>query len=147
MPRLFLALLGLLFALSARAEIIDIDSGEAGRLLAAGVPLVDIRTEAEWRDTGIVAGSRLLTFFDAQGNADPAAWLTKLKTVAQATQPVIVLCRSGKRSLAASQFLSQQAGYKTVYNVRGGIIGWKNAGQPLAPAAPKLAGCSAGKIC
>ncbi len=141
---LFALLFALTLPLSARAEIINIDHAELSRLLASGVPLIDIRTEPEWRDTGIIAGSRLLTFFDQQGQSDPASWLLKVKTIAKPEQPVIVICRSGNRTRAVSQFLSQQAGYRTVYNVRDGINGWRAANQALVPAAAKLAGCGAG---
>jgi len=136
-----------LLALPAVAEVVDIDSAELARLQAAGVPLVDIRTEAEWRETGIVPGSRLLTFFDAQGRADPAAWLQKLQTVVRADQPVILICRSGNRTRAASDFLSRQAGYAKVYNVRQGIRGWMQEGRGVSLATPVLAKCVADRPC
>ena len=59
--------------------------------IKAGVPAVDIRTKAEWEDGGIVSGSKLLTFFDERGKADPAAWLQKVSPIAQPDQPVILL--------------------------------------------------------
>lgn len=135
-----------LFALAAHAEVIDIDNAELARLSAAGVPVIDIRTEGEWKETGIVPGSRLITLFDEKGHADPA-WLEKVKGVAGPQQPVIVICRSGNRTKAASQLLSQQAGYQTVYNVKAGIRAWAGESRPLAPAAGALATCPAGTRC
>ena len=123
-----------LSALLARAEVINIDNAELARLAASGVPVIDIRTEGEWKTTGVIAGSKQLTFFDEQGNAIPG-WLEKAKAVAKSDQPVILICRSGNRTKAASQFLSQQAGYKTVYNVSRGLNGWIGEGKPLVPAA------------
>lgn len=122
-----------LCALTAQAEIIDIDNAELARLAASGVPVVDIRTEGEWKETGVIAGSALLTYFDAAGRANPPQWLEKIKALAKADQPVIVMCRSGKRSLAATQFLSEQAGYKTVYNVSKGLNGWVGEGRKTVP--------------
>lgn len=122
------------FALAARAEVIAIDNAELARLTASGVPLVDVRMENEWKESGVLSGSKLLTFFDAAGRSDPARWLEQLKTVAKPDQPVIVMCRSGRRSLAAAQYLSEQAGYKTVYNVSRGINGWLGEGRPVVPA-------------
>lgn len=145
--RILLVALAFGFFSPASAEVTAIDNAELSRLLAAGVPLVDVRTEAEWRDTGIIAGSRLLTFFAASGHSEPAVWLEKLKTVALPAQPVIVICRSGNRTRAVSAFLSQQAGYRTVYNVQRGINGWREAGQPLVPAGPQLAGCRPAQPC
>ena len=123
-----------LAALMARAEVINIDNAELARLVASGVPVIDIRTEGEWKTTGVIAGSKQLTFFDEQGNAVPG-WLEKAKAVAKPDQPVILVCRSGNRTKAATQFLSQQAGYKTVYNVSKGLNAWIGEGKPLVPAA------------
>jgi len=123
------------FAQFAHAEVINIDNAELVRLTASGVPLVDIRTEGEWKDGGVVAGSKLLTFFDEAGRSDPPQWLEKLKAVTKHSQPVILVCRSGRRSSAAAQFLSAEAGYKTVYNVSKGMNGWVGEGRPVVPAA------------
>lgn len=38
-------------------------------------------------------------------------------------KPVVVMCRSGKRSAAAIMQLEQQ-GYTNLYNLRGGILAW-----------------------
>jgi len=131
----------------ARAEIIDIDNAQLDKLSKSGVPVIDIRLQSEWEETGIVAGSRLLTFFDEKGKVDAPAWLEKLKPIAGPNQPVIVICRSGNRTKAVSQFLSQQAGYATVYNVRQGIKGWIAAGGPVVPATQSIASCKATKTC
>jgi len=122
-----------LSALMARAEVINIDNAELARLAASGIPVIDIRTEGEWKRTGVIAGSKQLTFFDEQGNAVPG-WLEKVKAVAKPDQPMILICRSGNRTKAATQFLSQQAGYKTVYNVSKGLNAWIGEGKPLVPA-------------
>jgi rhodanese-related sulfurtransferase len=39
-------------------------------------------------------------------------------------KPVIVQCRSGKRSAAAIMQLEQQLGLTNLYNLRGGILAW-----------------------
>lgn len=131
----------------ARAEIIDIDNAQLDKLSKSGVPVIDIRLQSEWEETGIVAGSRLLTFFDEKGKVDAPAWLEKVKPIAGPNQPVIVICRSGNRTKAVSQFLSQQAGYATVYNVKQGIKGWIGAGGPVVPATQTIASCKATKTC
>ncbi len=125
----------LLCCAGVHAEVINIDSSQLARLAASGVPIIDIRTEGEWKSTGVVPGSKLLTFFDESRRSDPPAWLAKLKTHAQANQPVILICRSGSRSLAAARFLSEQAGYATVYNASKGIIGWASEGRPVTPVS------------
>ena len=131
----------------AHAEVIDIDNAQLDKLRQSGVPVVDIRLQSEWEETGIVGGSKLLTFFDEKGRADPTGWLEKVKPFAKPNEPVIVICRTGNRTKAVSQFLSQQAGYATVYNVKAGIKGWIGAGGPVVPATPTIASCKAAKTC
>ena len=131
----------------ARAEVIDIDNAELAQLIKSGVTVIDIRTQPEWEETGIVPGSKLLTFFDERGRADPAAWLEKLKPLARPGDPVVVICRSGNRTRPVSQLLSQQAVQGKVYNVRNGIKGWIGSGGAVVPAAQSIAACRAGKTC
>jgi len=145
--RFFVTCCCLIAAFAARAEIIDIDNAELAKLAASGVPVIDIRTAPEWQATGIVPGSHLLTFFDERGKADPAAWLEKAKAIARPGDPLIVICRSGNRTREVSRFLSQQAGYAKVYNVRNGIQAWAGEGRPIASAAPALASCRKTKTC
>jgi len=147
MTRLLVATSLALFSLIARAEVIDIDNREFAQLLQQGVPVIDIRLQSEWEQTGIVAGSHLLTFFDERGRANPVAWLDKVKPIASPDQPVIVICRTGNRTKAVSQFLSQQAGYGKVYNVRAGIMGWLRASGPAVPATQSIAACRAAQTC
>ncbi len=146
MRHLFLACL-LAVAQLSRAEVIDIDNKQLDMLSKRGVPVIDIRLQAEWEETGILAGSRLQTFFDEKGQVDTVAWLRQVKSIAKPDQALILICRSGNRSRKASEFLSRQAGYTTVYNVRGGIRDWIAAGGQLLPAMQSIASCKAAKTC
>ena len=48
-------------------------------------------------------------------------------------RPVIAVCRTGSRSgIAASSLV--KSGFEEVYNLRGGIMAWQNAGLPLQKA-------------
>jgi len=147
MRHLLLACCLALASLLAQAEIIDIDNAELERLMKSGVPVIDIRTQPEWQETGIIGGSRLLTFFDEQGRHDAPAWLEKAKQVAKPNEAVIVICRSGNRTRAVSQFLTQQAGYTRVYNVKNGIKGWIGTGGAVIPATQSIAACRSAKTC
>ena len=148
MNKRLLALALLAFAsLAARAEMINIDSAELARLSARGVALIDIRTAGEWKESGIIAGSRLITFYDEQGRSNPPQWLDQVKAVTKPGQPVVLVCRSGRRSDAAAKFLSSQPGYPTVYNVTRGLNGWAGEGRAVVPAATALAVCAPGARC
>ena len=144
--RLIVPLLAGLIAWPASAEVINIDNAELARLAAKGVPVIDIRTAGEWKSSGVIPGSKLLTFFDEKGNANPAQWLASAKGIATPDQPVILICRSGNRTGAVTQFLSAQAGYKTVYNVSSGLLGWLGENRPVVPASKALT-CLPGSSC
>jgi len=45
-------------------------------------------------------------------------------------KPVIVHCRSGKRSAAAIMQLEQQFGFDNLYNLKGGILAWADEIDP-----------------
>jgi rhodanese-related sulfurtransferase len=48
-------------------------------------------------------------------------------------KPVIVQCRSGKRSAAAIMQLEQAHGFDNLYNLKGGILAWQEAYDPNMP--------------
>ena len=48
-------------------------------------------------------------------------------------KPVIIQCRSGKRSAAAVMQLEAQYGYENLYNLKGGILAWQEAFDPNMP--------------
>ena len=121
-------------AAPARADVIDVDPAGLAELLDEGVPIVDIRRPDEWADTGVVEGSRLMTFFDADGGHDAAAWKAALDELVDADEPVILICRSDRRTGIVSEWLSGRAGHATVYDVDGGITAWlRSGGETVAP--------------
>ena len=147
MFRPFIITLLLSFAASVHAQVINIDNAELARLSASGAAVIDIRTTPDWKETGVIAGSKLLTFFDEKGQSDPAHWLGQLKSLTKPGQPVILICRSGNRSRTVAQFMWQQAGYKTVYNVTSGINVWSREGRSVVPSNSPLVTCAAGAGC
>lgn len=130
----------LLAATLAQAEVVNISNGELAELLKQGVPLVDLRTAGEWHQTGVVKGSQMITLFDEQGRADAPEWTRQLDKVAAPDKPVILICRTGNRTNAAAQYLSNKVGRKgAVYNVKAGITAWVREGQPVVSLQENLA--------
>jgi rhodanese-related sulfurtransferase len=115
-----------------RYGIVQVDNARLQELLDAGVVLVDVRRPEEWHATGIVAGSRLLTFFDRHGHSDPAAWLRQLAEFSPPGAPLALICRTGHRTGMICDFLLETTGYRTLYNVAGGIHGWLAEKRPVA---------------
>jgi rhodanese-related sulfurtransferase len=112
-------------------KIVQIDNARLQALLAQGVAIVDIRRPEEWRTTGIVAGSHLLTFFDEDGRCEPTAWLAQLRPLIAPGQPMILICRTGHRTNLICDLLSETTDYRELYNVADGILGWIAGNYPV----------------
>jgi rhodanese-related sulfurtransferase len=77
----------------------------------------------------VIAGSTLLTAFDAAGRFSPE-FPAAFEALVKPDEDVILICHSGSRSTVLAQALSRQAGYTHVYNAAGGIAGWIGGGNP-----------------
>ena len=111
-------------AAEARAAFRDIGVREAKALLAnppEGLIILDVRTPQEFRE-GHLAGARNLDFFGAAFESEAGAL--------PGDAPVLLYCRSGRRSAAAAEALAA-TGRGRILNMDGGIEGWKKAGLPL----------------
>lgn len=74
--------------------------------------LIDVRESFEY-DTSNLSGVNI-----------PLAQVLLEKEKIPRDKPVIVHCRSGKRSAQAIKLL-ENAGYENLYNLKGGILAWK----------------------
>jgi rhodanese-related sulfurtransferase len=99
-------------------------------MLAADVPIFDVRRPDEWRQTGIVEGSQLLTFVDGNGRVKPG-FLDLFTSAVGKNDPVILICRTGNRTNTLARHLVENMGFTQVYNVRNGITEWIRDGQPI----------------
>ena len=116
-----------IFTSQVFADVRDANNQDIITLMKKGVPIIDIRRAEEWQDTGVIKQSHLITFFDNKGNHNIEEWLPKLKKIVNEDEPVIIICRSGKRSGMVSKFLDEDANYSNVYNASGGMISWINS--------------------
>ena len=105
-------------------EIYEVDNEKIKMLLENSVPLIDIRTEGEWRETGIINNSYLLTFFDNEGNYDFKKWMIEVGEIADENGPVIIMCRSGRRSRIVSNMIIKENNEYLIYHATDGIKSW-----------------------
>ena len=114
----------LLNSIQLFAEIYEVDNEKIKMLLENSVPLIDIRTEGEWRETGIINKSYLLTFFDNEGNYDFKKWMIEVGEIADENGPVIIMCRSGRRSRIVSNMIIKENNEYLIYHATDGIKSW-----------------------
>jgi rhodanese-related sulfurtransferase len=89
------------------------------RRAGPGVQIVDCREPDEFA-AGHMEGSILIPLRSLAfriGELDPS-------------KPVVIVCRSGQRSLTAARMV-QASGFRDVTSLAGGLIAWVEAGQPL----------------
>ncbi|VAW48797.1 Rhodanese-like domain protein [hydrothermal vent metagenome] len=127
----YLSLFLLIFSLSGclKPPYTNLNNDELQALLEQGIPIYDIRRPEEWRKTGVVEGSRLLTFVDKGGKLKPN-FLPQFTQEIDKNQPVILICRTGNRTDTLARHLMEKLGYTNVYNVRYGITDWIREKRP-----------------
>jgi hydroxyacylglutathione hydrolase len=98
----------------------EVDVAEVARVWAdRSAQLVDVREPDEWAD-GHIPDSIHIPLGELAQRADELIKET----------PVVVLCRSGVRSLAGADELIAR-GFADVASFNGGILAWARAGHPI----------------
>ncbi len=93
--------------------------------------IVDIRTEGEWYETGVLRDATCLTFFDERGSYDLDAFLKGLDKLGGKEQEIGLICRTGSRTAQVANFLHAQ-GYN-VKNLVGGVMRLMQEGYEFIP--------------
>lgn len=114
----------------------DLTAPEALAAAQAGkLKLIDIRTPAEWRETGVAPSAGRVDFYRGPDALVPYI----LQTVkGDKNAPIALICRTGNRTTHAQKYL-QGLGFTQVYNVREGMKGspagpgWLKRGLPVQP--------------
>ena len=102
-------------------KVKDVAPAEATRLINhENAVLVDMRNDKDYREGHIVNAVHVTDRNDA------VARLEKYRD-----RPLIICCRSGNQSLRLSAELSKH-GFASVYNLKGGLHAWQQAGLPLS---------------
>ncbi|MDR2469988.1 MAG: rhodanese-like domain-containing protein [Tannerella sp.] len=92
------------------------------KLVEAGDGIIlDVRTSVEIAD-GHIANAQI-------ADVNDATFVEKINLLPK-EKAVYVYCRSGKRSLKAADIL-QKNGFKRIYNLKSGILGWIEKGYPI----------------
>ncbi len=100
-----------------KAQYTDITVQQAKDMIDRGeVFIMDVRTQEEY-DAGHIKGSTLI----------PVQELDKALNKIPRDKKILVYCRTGHRSVQASEILVNN-GFTQVYNMKGGIVEWANSG-------------------
>ena len=102
-------------------QVNNISAAEAQKKLSQKPKpyLLDVRQPEEFR-SGHISGAKLI----------PLGELRARMNELPKTQQILVVCRSGNRSMSATRQLTS-AGFDAM-NMTGGMIAWSNAGFPVS---------------
>jgi rhodanese-related sulfurtransferase len=96
---------------------------DAWALVQAGdAVLVDVRTAEERKFVGQVPGSQHVAWATGTALTRNPRFARELEAKVRKDQPVLLLCRSGKRSVLAAE-VATKAGFTRVFNVLEGFEG------------------------
>ncbi len=129
MKKIFLALLILSSILLAQVQ----NKYLSQELIDSKIPIVDIRTPAEWKQTGIVKNSIPIMFFNKRGGYNIDAFLRELNAKIDTKKEFALICRTGSRTAVVAAFLDKELGYKVI-NIKGGIVLAKPKNIKLIPS-------------
>ena len=121
---------------AAGGGVILADEGFA-RAQAGELTIIDVRSPAEWRQTGVAVGARRATVHDPRGLA---GFLAEVEAIVgeDKSKPIAMICARGWRSAAATAYLREQ-GFTSVFDIGEGMLGrnekpgWIARGLPVEP--------------
>jgi len=92
---------------------------------AGDLAIVDVREEQEY-DTTRVPDMQLIPMSELQDRLDELP-----------DRPLVIMCRSGRRSADVTDYLNELGGYGEVANLEGGILAWAAEGLPYEGEPPR----------
>ncbi|MBN1309721.1 MAG: hypothetical protein JXA18_17500 [Chitinispirillaceae bacterium] len=107
---------------TGKAQFAELSVEDAVTLIAEKKPLIlDVRTPKEYY-AGHIEAAKLIPLQQLDQRVSELS--------AYKDRDILVYCRSGNRSTVASQILIRN-GFKKLYNLRRGVVGWEKAGQKM----------------
>ena len=141
MKRLGVALIAFLACATATMALAGgglLSADDAARQVKNGkITLIDVRSPAEWRQTGTAMGAKRVTIHDPHG-ADGFLRHMVAAVGGDRDRPIALICARGNRSTRARDFLTRH-GFTNVQNIVEGMLGnrtdpgWIARGLPVVP--------------
>ncbi|MGB1227261.1 MAG: rhodanese-like domain-containing protein [Poseidonibacter sp.] len=106
-------------------ELVDLQPRIVEKMINDNIVMIDVRREEEWKRTGLIKNSHLLTFFDDRGEYNLEKWMEEFeKLVTSKNQTFILICARGNRTRTIGNYLISQE-YKNTSHLFGGIVLWQ----------------------
>jgi len=132
LKKIIIAFFVLLTTLSAEV----INQYPTQKFIDSNIPIVDIRTPTEWKETGIIKDAITIMFFDERGKFNINNFLLMLNKKVDTTKKFAIICRTGNRTKMVGEYLSAELNYKVI-NLLGGMVYAKSKGLSIVSYNPK----------
>ena len=114
------------------AEVIDIDNSELKNLIDKNINIIDVRTQNEWKSTGIIEGSILISLLDKKNKFIFENWYEDFKKKISKNESVIFVCALGVRSKYISNLINKKKPDLKIYKLKKGINDWIRSGNKIS---------------
>ena len=121
----------ILFTNFVNAEVIDINNRELSNLIEKEIKIIDVRTQNEWKSTGIIKGSFLVSLLNKNKKFIFEDWFAMFENNFGKNKSIIFICASGVRSNYISHLVNKKKPELIVYNVKKGINYWIRSGYKI----------------
>ena len=117
-----------LFTKFVNAEIIDINNRELSNLIEKEIKIIDVRTQNEWKSTGIIKGSFLISLLNKNKKFIFQDCYEIFNNKFDRNKSIIFICASGVRSNYISHLVKKKKPDLVIYNLKKGINNWIRSG-------------------
>ena len=94
--------------------------------------IIDIRTQSEWKQMGIIKNAYLLTFFDEESKYNVKKFTKKLDEIVEKDEQFALICNTSSRTKLVSNLLGNKLDYNVV-NLIGGMEKLVKDGYEVTP--------------
>ncbi len=124
----------IIFILSSKfvnADVIHIDNRELSNLIKKEIKIIDVRTQNEWKSTGIIKGSYLISLLNKNKKFIFEDWFEIFNNKFGRNKSIIFICASGVRSNYISHLVKKKEPDLIVFNLKKGINNWIRSGYKI----------------
>ena len=124
----------IIFILSSKfvnADVIHIDNRELSNLIKKEIKIIDVRTQNEWKSTGIIKGSYLISLLNKNKKFIFEDWFEIFNNKFGKNKSIVFICASGVRSNYISNLVKKKEPDLIVFNLNKGINNWIRSGYKI----------------
>ena len=113
------------------ADVINIDNRELSNLIEKEIKIIDVRTQNEWKSTGIIKKSFLISLLNKNKKFIFEDWYAMFENKFGKNESIVFICASGVRSNYISHLVQRRKPDLKIYNLEKGINHWIRSGNKI----------------